>query len=110
MSKWKHRKEETVGKRLRKELREFPHFTERQRFLMLKRFANFKQYTSLTYIGRRLLKYFAEGNCKVCEKRPAQVKHHIIQIQHGGPDVWWNRIDLCNFCHAEIHPWLKKGK
>lgn len=43
--------------------------------------------------------------CFAC-KNPAEVQHHIIQIQYGGYDNGVNRIKLCNMCHARIHTWM----
>lgn len=45
--------------------------------------------------------------CFVCPK-PARVRHHIIQLQHGGDNSAANVVRLCFECHAEIHPWLKR--
>lgn len=68
--------------------------------------SNYKQVTSLEYKTRRFKKYKPEGICKCCKIRDANVKHHMIQLQNGGQDVWWNRIDICNQCHEKIHPWI----
>lgn len=38
----------------------------------------------------------------------AKVRHHIIQIQHGGSNSKENIVPLCIGCHAEIHPWLQQ--
>lgn len=38
---------------------------------------------------------------------PATCRHHLIQLQKGGPNTKRNVVSLCNQCHAEIHPWLK---
>ena len=46
--------------------------------------------------------------CLVCGV-PAQVRHHIILLTHGGVNWLTNLAPLCNVCHAEIHPWLKYG-
>ena len=45
------------------------------------------------------------GPCRVCGDS-ATVRHHIIQIQNGGPNRKSNIIRLCDDCHAEVHPWL----
>jgi hypothetical protein len=49
-----------------------------------------------------------EGSvCWVCGC-PAEVRHHIIQLQHGGMVTVARNIKfLCNDCHKEVHPWLK---
>ena len=30
-------------------------------------------------------------------------RHHIIQIQYGGGNVWWNIVRLCRRCHRAVH-------
>lgn len=45
--------------------------------------------------------------CFVCSEK-AQCRHHMIQLQYGGINCGRNIIRLCNRCHAEIHPWLKR--
>lgn len=45
--------------------------------------------------------------CWCCEYRPAVIRHHIIQLQNGGPVTTSNNIVyLCNTCHSDVHPWL----
>ena len=44
--------------------------------------------------------------CFVC-KDLAYIRHHVIQLQHGGLSVRGNIVSLCLYCHAEVHPWLK---
>lgn len=46
--------------------------------------------------------------CFVCNAK-ATLRHHLIQLQHGGDNSRRNLISLCKSCHAEIHPWLGKG-
>lgn len=46
--------------------------------------------------------------CFICLGE-ANVRHHIIQLQHGGINSKRNIISLCYKCHADIHPWLKKS-
>jgi 5-methylcytosine-specific restriction endonuclease McrA len=43
--------------------------------------------------------------CKACLGR-AQVRHHIVQLQHGGTNDVRNIVPLCRDCHKKIHPWL----
>jgi len=43
-----------------------------------------------------------------CCGSAADVRHHIIQLQKGGMNTRLNLVSLCNPCHREIHPWLKK--
>lgn len=44
--------------------------------------------------------------CKVCGIAES-IKHHIIQVQHGGDNRNMNLIRVCESCHAAIHPWLE---
>lgn len=53
---------------------------------------------------KRFLNYVS---CFVCGA-PHQCRHHIILLKNGGSNGKRNVIPLCNSCHAEIHPWLKK--
>lgn len=73
----------------------------------LRKFSEFKIPNPIPYYVRREGKHRPHGNCRVCIVKPANVQHHMIQIQHGGPDEFWNRIHICNDCHEEIHSWLK---
>jgi 5-methylcytosine-specific restriction endonuclease McrA len=45
-------------------------------------------------------------NCLVCGK-PAAHRHHIIPIEHGGPNSLKNIAPLSLDCHQAIHAWLK---
>jgi 5-methylcytosine-specific restriction endonuclease McrA len=55
----------------------------------------------------------AEGRrfqrCFVCRFEGPLLRHHILQVQNGGPNVTHNLVSLCARCHAKIHPWLGKG-
>ena len=53
-----------------------------------------------------LLSYKSRQPCFACGGR-SHVRHHIIQLQHGGSNKKRNIVRLCHDCHAEIHPWLK---
>lgn len=55
--------------------------------------------------SKRLRKGTAK--CWVCARRENLVRHHMIQIQHGGENWKQNLIVICDWCHAEIHGWLK---
>jgi hypothetical protein len=48
-----------------------------------------------------------EECCAVCSGRP-KVRHHIVTLANGGSNHKLNLISLCNSCHSQIHPWLKK--
>ena len=45
--------------------------------------------------------------CFVCLGQ-AHCRHHIIQLQNGGLNQKKNLVSLCNKCHSDIHPWLKR--
>ena len=45
------------------------------------------------------------ARCYVCGDSPV-IRHHIIQIQHGGVNVRENLIRICRTCHEKIHPWM----
>jgi len=49
-----------------------------------------------------------EGNwCWLCNKNPAQERHHVILLKNGGPELnKQNVIYLCSDCHCIISPWL----
>lgn len=44
--------------------------------------------------------------CFACRRDRPLVSHHVIQIQHGGSNYLRNRVDICDECHAAIHPWV----
>jgi hypothetical protein len=44
--------------------------------------------------------------CFVCGEQ-AEIRHHIIQLHHGGFNERRNLVRLCRKCHKEIHPWMK---
>lgn len=50
----------------------------------------------------------ASGSCFCCQKAQATVRHHIIQIQHGGRNFEKNIVGLCAACHRRVHPWLRR--
>lgn len=43
--------------------------------------------------------------CRVpqCKRRNNLHTHHIIFRSHGGDDVSWNLLTLCNDCHSALH-------
>ena len=43
--------------------------------------------------------------CAVCYHSPV-TRHHIVPLSTGGLNTKKNLIQLCNPCHAKIHPWL----
>jgi hypothetical protein len=49
--------------------------------------------------------------CFACRAQEVRLDwHHIIQIQHGGSNLYRNRVALCGACHSDIHPWMPKKK
>jgi len=48
--------------------------------------------------------------CFLCLDRWASVRHHIIQLQNGGPNTKNNIVSLCGGCHAIIHPHLRSSE
>lgn len=65
-------------------------------------------YNIVSYKKRRIEKHFSIGICKVCEKNKSNCQHHIIFIKNGGSNGKNNRLPICNDCHKEIHPWMKR--
>lgn len=61
------------------------------------------------YWDERKNKYFRlrDQRCGACYD-PATVRHHIVPLANGGGNHGMNLIPLCDTCHAEIHPWMKK--
>jgi len=43
-----------------------------------------------------------------CCGAPSEIRHHIVPIKNGGHNHSLNLMQLCRYCHAEIHPWLKE--
>ncbi len=63
-----------------------------------------KQFVRSPYLrGKR------NSPCWVCLE-PAEARHHIIELQHGGTNAKRNVIPICRGCHAEVHPWMKKSE
>jgi 5-methylcytosine-specific restriction endonuclease McrA len=54
--------------------------------------------------SKRLLKKGAK--CWVCKRQDKLVRHHMIQLQHGGENWKQNLVVICEGCHAEVHPWM----
>lgn len=46
--------------------------------------------------------------CYCCVKNHAVVRHHVIQLQHGGRNRRNNIVPLCNNCHIKLHPHMQK--
>jgi 5-methylcytosine-specific restriction endonuclease McrA len=45
--------------------------------------------------------------CWACQHFRAEVRHHVIELQHGGfSNDAANLVPLCNECHGRIHHWL----
>jgi 5-methylcytosine-specific restriction endonuclease McrA len=43
-----------------------------------------------------------------CCPNIADVRHHVVQLQHGGRNKKNNIVPLCNPCHCKVHPHLQK--
>ena len=48
----------------------------------------------------------SEKKCWVCISKTRLVRHHVIQVQHGGGNWHINIVPICEGCHAEVHPWM----
>lgn len=53
-----------------------------------------------------------EYKCTECDEddRAELQVHHIKQRNHGGTHALENLRTLCFECHADIHPWMRKGR
>lgn len=51
----------------------------------------------------------AVGHCFACGLRQAIVRHHVVQVQHGGRNRKRNLVHLCRECHAYVHRWKSKS-
>jgi 5-methylcytosine-specific restriction endonuclease McrA len=52
-------------------------------------------------------RYLRFGKCFLCYQDAYLVRHHIVWLSNGGGNEKSNVVTLCEYCHAEIHPWLK---
>ena len=52
-------------------------------------------------------KMHTHARCFACGE-PATCRHHIIQLQNGGINSKRNMVSLCDPCHGEVHPWLRR--
>lgn len=41
--------------------------------------------------------------CEICGENPATERHHKLRRSQGGGDEQANTMDLCGWCHAEVH-------
>jgi hypothetical protein len=41
--------------------------------------------------------------CEICNAHPATERHHKLRRSAGGTDEQSNTLDLCGWCHAEVH-------
>jgi hypothetical protein len=58
------------------------------------------------FVKNKYFKRLFRNDCYVCKRR-SQVRHHIIPLSHGGDNRDRNIIALCEWCHSQIHPWIK---
>lgn len=56
--------------------------------------------------GKRRHNLKTLSRCFVC-LRPADERHHIIALKHGGDNRKRNIVSLCEGCHNDIHPWMQ---
>jgi hypothetical protein len=82
-----------------------------ERLMLLQEFAERLVYREQTYSqirkGSAGIKK-PRGMCWGCRSRPAEARHHIVQVQHGGRNVLKNIVCVCRGCHAVVHPWMRK--
>ncbi len=82
------------------------------RLELLKIYSRLKVQADSSYQSRRDQRIRLEeremATCFSCERFRKIARHHIIQLQHGGPNRNPNIVYLCHYCHAEIHPWLHR--
>lgn len=81
------------------------------RLSLLKEYAKKKIAPSPISLDEMRQNFKAEGRrflgCFACGSRGVDtVRHHIIQLQYGGPNTTHNVVNVCDACHAAIHPWL----
>lgn len=74
---------------------------------LVKKLSKCKGSSKKPYKDARKKKHRPFGNCFICSN-PANCKHHLFQLQHNGYAKEWNLINICDYCHAEVHPWLPK--
>lgn len=88
-------------------------WNSRTRILVLRRYADIKVQSQSSYIARRRgsgdIARPLRQSCHACQVQRATIRHHIIQLQHGGSNRQRNVVYLCGQCHAEIHPWLMEA-
>lgn len=75
---------------------------EMQKVMLVKDREKFDRIKNVRY----RFKFRPNDECLACGNKP-KVRHHIIWLKHGGRNVKRNICFLCNYCHAEVHPWLK---
>lgn len=53
------------------------------------------------------LQFGAAARCFACRSGDRTiVRHHVVQLQHGGSNTPRNFVAICTRCHAAIHPWV----
>jgi len=57
--------------------------------------------SSLTDNQRKKM-FVLNDSCFVCDDVPHH-RHHIIQLQHGGRNIYKNIVHLCQTCHGKVH-------
>ncbi len=87
-------------------------FRSKNRIELLRRYAEIRVQTKASYQSRREgslpLKAGIEAHCFACQRFRLVHRHHIIQVQYGGPNTKKNLVYLCVYCHGEVHPWMRE--
>lgn len=58
-------------------------------------------------ISNELMPDVRKRICYCCQRSRAAHRHHIVQLQNGGPNIALNLVPLCESCHEAVHPWMK---
>lgn len=81
------------------------------RMALLKEYAEIQITQQRQSYGKRRQHTKTEGRqflrCFTCKRPGRLIRHHILQLQNGGPTITHNVLTICPGCHEEIHPWLK---
>lgn len=65
--------------------------------------------TEFGKIAWKILPNVSQRPCLVC-LQPADQRHHVIQLQHGGLNVAANIVPICEPCHEWVHPWMAERR
>lgn len=83
--------------------------TETAKLMFLQKMAKVTLANPIPYADRRAIfdrsKIKVRWVCGVCGSVPSH-RHHIVTLRNGGPNFPKNLIALCEWCHAQVHPWM----